>query len=499
MSKIQNLILSLLTVFISFPGYSATPQPSGRDGTVVALFTPWPVFQKSLQSLLSGYTISNQQSLPDQIVQASGLNWHVNQISWKLKSNFITTQTSQNSLQLDSKNLQLALSIGQISVDQVIQKVVGGSTIDIHIQAQCDPIQLSQTQAHGSAHVVYQFSAASITTQVDQVQLQWPANTWSVGALNCRGPKGLDSALKNELFQQLRSSTPLLPFIQSGLATGIQSGVNQLISRLKLPTPIQVSGNKLPLHLSFAQFQSMTEGLLVYGQLTWPIQGASRTPENLMISRLPSEVATSRVPVLLTPTLGWSRLIRAEVAANPVSAKISLNQIPAFQNLLNNRLQQLFAWPDLLHYEEEDPFSFVARSLSIQTISWNDDGSLDAELSTRAVIQSQREQKVWDYLLVSGNGSTHLTPTVKNGVLSVSAQVQVPQLNFQFGDQYVETFHPPTEINSVVLDAVSQSLKTSLKFSTTLPVLDLGPLGQARFNGWESLPGALIAVPLKLK
>ncbi len=497
-SPYLKLLLGLTLVLLTTQSVAdKNAAAATSDGTGVALYTPWPFFQESLRKMLSSYSTTAQQSVPDQLWKSHSLDWHISGISWSTQSAFKVGNKTANSYHLFSKNLKMAITVNKVWVDQIIQRVINGVTLNVHVQAQCEPIQLHQSNAEASATVIYDFSEQAIATQIADLQLHWPAGSWAISTIKCQGPAGLDQQLQDELENELKTAEPLLPTLQAGLEQTLQTNVNLLVQKLKLPTALTVPGAPLPLLLTFKNFQSMPSGLLVFGNLNWAGNNVGQmTP--LPLTRVPTQIKDSHVPVILTPTEGWSELIRAELAAAPPSQRLSLNQLPAFQSLLSHRLQQFFAWPDLLKYKKNDPFSAVIQSPTLGKLQWTTTGTLAMELKTSAWIQSVRAGQKWNYLHATTQGSASFIPQLSEGVFKIKAQALPTNLTYTFGEDYIKTFQPSTRISSSVTTKLSQMLQAPLLLSVQLPTLELGPTGTARFNGWQALPDDLIAIPLKV-
>ncbi len=495
----------ILTVFIvlilntSLAHSAALPPPTpASEGAVIALFTPFAFFEKSLKSVMTTYSTQDQAAFPDQIVSVDGLNWHISGVTYSIQSDFTQGSLLPQSYQIRSRNLKLSISIQQISIDQVVTTQSGGITLDVHVQAKCAPITLIQNAAQASAQIAYQFSPQSISTQVTQFNLQWPAQTWAIGSLNCQGPSGIDSKIQSALGQNLQSADTLKPYVQDALSAKIQEQVDDVVEQIKRPTPIVVPGNPLKLLISFKQFQITKLGLISYGQITWNgIPDPSHvTP--LAMTEVPAELVNATDPVMVTADAGWTNFIKAELAATPGPTMVNLNQQESFSRLLKSNFFDFWLWPDLMNYGLNSPFNFAIETPHLSSFTWQKDGTAIIETNTSGWVQSLRENKTWNYVHMTGQAIVSIAPQITNGTFTVVANVHPSDIRSRFGNDYIAAFHPAQFLSPLITAEISKNLNHSFLFTTALPSYDLGGVGIAQFNGWTPLSGGtMIAIPVK--
>ena len=395
--------------------------------------------------------------------------------------------------------LKLGITIQQIAVDQMITKVFGGVTLQIHVQATCAPVTLVQNSAQAAARVLYQFSPQNISTHVDQLSLQWPSQSWIISPVNCQGPSGLDEQIRAALIAQLQTADSVKAYLEAGLSQKIQSSVESALNQIKQPTPINIPGSPLQLALTFSQFQLTNSGLLSYAALTWAGSPDFKNITPLQLKDVPTELVTSQTPVLISSTQGWTDFIRAELLASPPVSRVNLNDQPNFRQILASSFLEYFFWPDLLYYSKNSPFTLAIQTPEIQELVWQTNGSAQANLISTAWMQSVRAKQNWNYIKLSGQAKADLNPQINNGQFVLSAKISDAQLSESFGPDYIKQFHPNTYVSKFFIDQISSQVQTSFNFANALPDLDLGVLGSARFNGWRGLQNNLIAIPLEIK
>ncbi len=494
------LLLAFLTHLapVGASAFSA-PSPTTSQGAIVALFTPFAFFQKTLQSSMKSYVAQDQASFSDQVVNVDGLNWHISGLNYLIKSEFTQGNLAPESYDIQSRNLNIAVSIQRIWVDQIIRTNQGGISLDVHVQATCGPIQLLQNSAMASARISYQFSPQSISTEITQFNFQWPAQTWMLSSLNCQGPAGIDSKIQTALANNLQSADTFKPYIQNALSLKIQDQIDSIVEQIKRPTPIVVPGNPLNLALSFKQFQIAKLGLISYGQITWASNPEPNRITPLEISDVPAELANSTDPVLITANQGWTNFIEAELAATPGTARVNLNEQASFSKILKSNWLEFFLWPDLLNYYSNSQFNLAIGTPKLNSLIWLKDGTAQIQISPTAWIESNRQSKTWNYVRLFGQARAAIAPQIIDGTFKVMISVQNSSIHYQYGSDYINFYHPNQHISPMLINQLSKNLERSFVFSNPLPSYDLGWLGVARFNGWVPInSGSHIAIPVQI-
>ncbi len=500
------------TILVATSFADATPWHSLFDnvqnsvhGAEMALYIPWPVFTSSLVKVLQTFTTVDQETLADQTITVNGLNWQLSGIGSNVNSGFSVSQPSANSFPIQSKNLSIGVSIQRLAIDQIVAKTVGSATVNVHVQAVCGPLLLKQISAQAQANIIYLFSDTALKTTVSQFNLAWPNKSWDVGTVSCQGPNGLDQELKNALIQQLQSADSFKALIQDKLAAKIQDEVDTVLSSLKTPTSVPVNGNPLPLRLSFSRFAAGKSGLMIFGKLDWSESGAAIDVRPLVLTGVPPELQNSTSPQLITLNHSWEDVLEAELVAYNRDTPFDLNAEPSFQSLLESRVKQFFVWPDLYNYNGQSKFVFLLHTPQVQNISWQADGSAQALVTSSGWIQSQRSSpnttddtlKTWNYVALNGKGQAKIEPSISHGQLTFTAVASGTDLHAQFGDEYVKTFAPDTYLAPTLLKQLKATLETPLTQHIPLPALSMGPLGDAKLNGWNSIANGLLAMPVE--
>lgn len=489
----KQAFYSLIILTAMIPSLSFAYQ-----GSELALFTPWKYIDQELKTFFSSQSLTNEQELGDFDVTFDPLTWHLKGVEVRAQANYQSGPVTENSYQLSASNMKIIFSLQSMSVDQVIQKVINGAIVNVHVQATCGPIILTQPSAQISGELGFQASGQTVTTEINQFGLSWAPDSWSISTVICSGPGGFDDELREQLVQQLQTADGVKSFISQALEEKIQSEVGSFLDTLIKPQAIPASGSTTPLTIQLRDLQTFPQGALATGAIVWSGNPDEQNILPLKLDQLPSQVAASSQPVIVTPTEGWSDLISAQLNAAPLELSYSLNQNSSFQNVLDCWLLKLFLWPDLLHYSSQSPFQVVVQTPQDLGLRWNNNGSATFQTSTTGFVTSVRSRRQWVYLLLSGSFQGTATPAIQDGNFSLKIATTTSKLGLKFGTEYVKYFAPSTFIASTIQKSVQSYLSNGISFQTALPSFDLGSFGTAKFQAWQGIGDGLILTPLEL-
>ena len=496
--KTRKFYSAILVALLMLPFEYAISQEyqvqSDYQGTQAALLTPWPVFEQSVQSFAQSSRTFEQQT--------ENVFWKLGQFEFQLtnlhtqvSTAFDVANANVDRFNLASKNMEIQVQVARVAIDQIIEQVVDGAIVRVHIQAECGPLTISNTVARATGILLYQFGPDRISTQLNQFDLQWPTQSWTVSNVICKGPAGFSETLQTELMSRLKSSDEIKPWISHIVADKIQVGVDQLIQRIKVPTAVPLPQQTRPITMTFSGFEARSEGLVTRANLVWNANSTIRT-RPFVVPQWPTGVPTHQ-PTLLLPQEGLSDYMTASVLAAPEIKKIDLQKVESFHNLMHSRIQQLFAWPDLFHYAKASPFSLQLKRPSSFSLKWNANGTARAHLDVQAWVLSFREGKTWNYLNLRSNATGVLSPTVTDGKFQLRAQLDEANVKPAYSVSYTEAFEPKTFLSTRILSDLVKNLRGVYSYSAALPDLTLEPLGLARAQSWINIGNGSIAIPFK--
>ncbi|RYZ65760.1 MAG: hypothetical protein EOP05_20130, partial [Proteobacteria bacterium] len=128
------------------------------------------------------------QTIEAQTLTAEGINWQLNSGS-ALATLFVdTSNVDATGVQVGVGRAKLQITLNQITVDQVIERVVGGVRVRVHLNAVCGPIQIQQETAKANAAFSLDWTSGSPVATLAKLDLGWEPNSWTFNEFECTGP-----------------------------------------------------------------------------------------------------------------------------------------------------------------------------------------------------------------------------------------------------------------------------------------------------------------------
>ena len=412
-------------------------------------------------------------------------------------SDFDSSSPSNTTFALQSKSLAINIHVQQASIDQVIDRVIDGVTFHLHIKASCGPIDLSQSTAQAQAHLSYQFGPQNISTHLDQFNLQWAPNSWSITPFTCVGPAGIDQQIQQQLSAQLQSADGIQGWVQQLVSNYIQNEVNADIDLLRAPKTLPLPSGALPVQLLFSNFETNDQGVMTHAHLVWDTKKANPKFRPLALNVIPQTVSMQNASLFL-PQEGISDLLNAQLQARPLWNKVSLNDQEGFAKVLDSRFIQFFVWPDLFNFSKSTPFYLSVQKPAALNLHWQKDGSAQTSFKTKAWVQAQRDGTWWNYVQLSGSASGKLSPKIQRGQFKLNVQMSTSDFGAVFGENYMGRYNPNTWIATSVIQDFINSMAQNYQYSFQIPSLDMGALGQAQASSWKGVGQGLINIPFQI-
>lgn len=468
-------------------------------GAQVGLFTPWSFVDQKLQQFFSSSSVQGIQQLGDFDVTFDPLTWHISQAQVQASARYQSGPLTPQSYDLATTNMNIVLTVQKMSVDQVIQKIINGTIVNIHVQATCGPFTLSQPAAEVYGQLGFQIAGSEVQTKINRFDVSWAPGSWSISDVPCTGPSGFDVTLKEQLIEQLKSGDTVQSFIPQALSEEIQRQVGAVLTELAKPHALPVSQSATPLTLDLQSLQASDAGILAIGDLVWSGNPDETDIRPLPVEAMPSAITESTAPVVISETATWNDLIQAQLKAGPPLIEIHLNQIKSFQRILDCRLLQLFLWPDLFHFKKYSRFDLEIQNPKGLGLQWQNNGSAILDVAASGWIESIRAGKLWKYLEMQGKFHGSATPQVTDGRLHLQINSTQSSIAVQFDRDYVKAFSPNQHLSASIQKNIKGYLASGISYDTDLPQFDLGPFGFARFNRWNSVAPGWIGIPLSVR
>jgi hypothetical protein len=425
-------------------------------------------------------SLQGQQNLPipDMVITPQGIPIRISGIRAELNYSFpLPQRVDERTRQwlLESSNLGGRLYVNHISATQTIIRVIDGITIRIPIQADCHNVVLSLPQ--GSTRVRAKVSAEVKDNQVKlampEYEAEWAAGAWTVESLQCSGIEGLDSIVREEALKALSSfqnfDAEVREAIAGNFAKWSEDASLLLLSNKQLPS------GKDYVNI-FYEPESAVEnsaGLLLAGELRfeYPYVAPGQIIENVYSMKtrtLPNTVNREEaVPQLLLPFAAVRALMMGEYFAGKLEYSLRSYEIPAFQEFMQSRWKQFWAFPELQRFPTNTTFAFQFLPMGPPSFeneaAANDNmiqGDLTLPLAVRmfAPINGKYRPMVEFKTLVSGPTKLKL---LKDGKIDFRLKANENPVTYAWSKKYVQKYEPSERIAiETISEAVREGLNT---------------------------------------
>ncbi|MEK7357372.1 MAG: hypothetical protein AAB250_13050, partial [Bdellovibrionota bacterium] len=286
------------------------------------LHVPWSLLQTRAQSAIEGEALA--RDVADRVVTAAELDWHLQGIHIDAKTPKAQATLGVSNADFVFPTVSTAISIQKIYVDQVVTREINGVTLNIHIQASCGPLSLSQDAAQGALHFALDWSTGSPQVQLSSLDLSWATGTWSSPEIPCEGPAGMGDMLRTEILAQLKDAGAFKPMLSSFLQEGIQPRLQSILDQVR--QPISASTGKSKVQFQVGSLEVASTGILANVQSGVDAKALSLT--QAMLDTLPQDR-----PVMLGGLEMIEPVVTNELKAGDEFITVDLQQSSTFRKL----------------------------------------------------------------------------------------------------------------------------------------------------------------------
>jgi hypothetical protein len=443
----------------------------------VAQWIPWSFVTTqakkiplAFQSTQSNFQMNFQEWTP----KATNVNFQV-------QGGLSTLQFDQNGVQAAANTLSAHLTVGQILIDQVIVRDIGGSQIQVRVQATCQPFEIQVSNFSLAAQAPFVRLADHWTPQLSTVSLQLPQGAWTVSPIVCQGPEGIDQKIASLIQTTLSQPASMQEYLKSWLAPQLDQYWGQIWKSLTGEAWQNLKINSMS--------DPAAQGFFLYGNIETKSSGSVPLPSNL------TAALSATVPQLFFSTEAFAALVQ-ENASSVKIENYDLQQIESFSSFMHNRFLQFFMWPDLLNFSRSTPvlFSTLPDQTKV-TLQAQKSGVWNLQMQSMGVLRITRKGQLRNYINVGIGMTSTLTTEVKDSHLSLKTQNSKSNISWKFDSEYIRLFDPSTSISSTLLKKASTALFENRTIDQALPVLNWN--GQTfKLNGWKQ-QGSMVSLDWK--
>ncbi|WII71022.1 hypothetical protein QJS83_11170 [Bdellovibrio sp. 22V] len=304
---------------------------------------------------------------PDQEILSQDVPVKLKNISLQMKT-FLhkpALGNGQSVLELASKNLNAEIHMGEVSVDHVVERVVGGIIGRFRVHALCKDVVLTLSPGKGSFAMVVapQLGSTQAGMAVQSVHLAWEPGSWTTPEIKCEGVEGFDDLLRQEITKIANDSQRFVEPQKELIKKYIQDSLKEFKFDFGGAKQLVAMRPDVRILMKIDNYQDTGEaGALVKGHLE--IEFTQSKTEEVKILTLD---ATKAMPVsseaqLRLPKEFAKEVLRMAYGANSWIHQVYSNKLPGFSALTGSRFAQFFVWPELMNYSKSAKFLFDVYS-----------------------------------------------------------------------------------------------------------------------------------------
>ncbi len=465
------------------------------------LHLPWALLNSRLQAAVSANSSTFSVEIPASQLEVAGIKWNLSSVSFKSKLSANSSAITSQNIGVRSVNSPLEMKIAQIAVDQVIEKLIGGVLVRIHLKASCGPLTLSQSSTSFSSLFKLDWSSGSPESTLSSFDLMWPAGSWMVSDFSCVGPQGLPEILHDQIVERLADAEEFRPLLAEFLSSQVSSRIEGALAKIR--APFEVSSGKAKHIFEIGLMNAVTTGVLAdvtvrspdiasgsvgsgighsVGAGTAANSGASAPGQAAVI---PFENLPLDRPSFVGDIGLLNQLFKSEMDEQPRYMTVDMQANKSFHDLMQSRFMQFFVFADLMNYPKKNPFYLQLYRPKFSALSLLDNGNLRTEFPLYAIVQSYRDNKWWTYLNLSGATKAEVRLAVDGGVLSYETALSNKGVQLNYGADYRAEFRKGGNPPSSVAASVLKGKQSALSGSIIWPVVDLGIGGQYKIDRLE--------------
>lgn len=426
---------------------------------------------KKWESLMNKEFQGNWQ-IPDQKTVTDGIPVQMKNISLAVKS-FMEKprlEDPQNALLLTAKDLRAELKLGEVSIDHVIERSVGGIVGRFRVQALCHNVALQLAPDAGNFSLVLnpQVDSTSIGLNVQDVHLSWAPGAWVASEIKCSGAEGFSEVLKKEIERIANDSESLVSPHLSTIKTKIQESLKDSTYDYTSEKELNVARPDIRIFMLDLKYENLgTQGVRMKGNLHVNFLLSKKEDiKNLKLDK--STQVLGAEAQLRLPKDFISEFAMQAYTAETWLHRIVSTKISGFNSLMQSRFSQFFVWPELMSYPRSAQFLFDVNSPT--DISIKGGGlkyRLESLLFTR--MWAPKNGSYIPFMSFTTPLKNDLFLSVNQGKLNLQFKKVDLALSAKWDPQYLSKYSPSTRFSkSTIRDRLATSLE-GLQTNILLP------------------------------
>ncbi|MGZ3775730.1 MAG: hypothetical protein ACXVCY_08120 [Pseudobdellovibrionaceae bacterium] len=475
--KTKALSAALFTFFISSHAFSISQINSEFEMLLPRQFQQ-TMIDKKWETLVNKEFQGNWQ-FPDQQMLSQDVPVNIKNISLKINS-FLQKPTlgnPQDNLQVASKNLRAEMDIGEVSVDHVVERNVGGIIGRFRIQASCKNVVLTLTPGQGSFAMVVSpdVQGATAVTKLESFSLSWLPGAWTPQTLVCDGTQGFTDVIKAEISKLANDSAQFLDPQKNLIRAYIEDYLKNMTIDFSQPKQLVLSRPDIQVQMMVNEYKDLGQnGASLRGQLQISFLKVATNQVKALTLSDPSVLTNSLQASLRLPQDFIKEVASAAYAANTWVHHLTSDQLSGFSTLMNSRFYQWLLWPELENYSTSAKFLFDV--FSVKDINVQGKGlTYQLKANFNSTMQAPRSGTYVPFMnfVIPFNSKVQLK--IENEKVSTTFVNPLMGLTYKWDSSYIKKYDPNQKFSAdTIRDRIVGSLwgKTVTMAIPSIPVTD---------------------------
>lgn len=411
-------------------------------------------------------------SLPDQTYDTPDVKVLLSGLHLDVKTKLQRPQLGSEgeSVLLESRGLEANLTLDSVSIDQYIEREIGGVIGRFRIQARCENVNLHMKP--GKAVLTMKlspvFDRSLLRAQVDDANLSWTPDAWEVGALNCTGAQGFDDIIKEEI-AKMTGDASIVTSQKAKLMEFVREYVSSKSLDLSTPRNLVTSRPDIQVSLRVTNFSGTESNAVVRGLLR-VVFTQTRSTEQVNLQLGTGGLGSSQTPVLRIPESFVLAVAKQAYAGNSWVERVSSDEIPGFSTLMKSRLTQFFVWRELMNFSKSAKFLFDVYSPKNISVTGRQ-LSYDVKAPLYAKMYAPKSGKYVPFMNFTVPLESKVKLSLNNGKITSKFTNVALEINEQWDPDYVAKYNPSKKFASSKIESRILSAAEGKTLSYTLPAI----------------------------
>jgi len=374
---------------------------------------------------------------------------------------------------------QSSFQAQQVITDDVIQKTMGGITVNISLKGSCSNVSFnskSPASVSGTFDVVAE--GATLVAHIDTMTING-LGQWDVSVGSCNGPVGYQDALVSALKDFVGNQQAMSDMFRNQLQAKLNGIISGMTSKVMAERHVKIT-DKINLVLSpTGIYLNKDSGqVILYGAATTVIASPSNATYDVPAQFSADDEKAFPQSGFILPQDYVTTLSKALYQSGTYSYGFNSNAFPDLKSLFGNRIYQFFLWRDLVMFKLDSIFNFavhanqepkVAPLGSNAGYAWF---SLSGPVATD--IQAPKNNQYVPYMTVNSNASVNAWLGVLQGKALIGFQSPTLDATKKWDANYQAQYHPSDSINLSFFTKKVTDMISKKRFLFDLPTVEVG-------------------------